>query len=74
MAINSLGSGIFEGMKAKRMVEELTGLVMILKARQCVEESQAAQKEKEEKELKANEARRTTGEKKAMMKGVNEMN
>ena len=69
MAINSLGSGIFEGMKAKRMVEELTGLVMILKARQRVEELQAAEKEKEEKgacELKANEARRTTGKKKAI--------
>ena len=69
MAINSLGSGIFEGMKAKRMVEELTGLVMILKARQRVEGLQAAQKEKEEKgacELKANEARKTTGEKKAI--------
>ena len=39
---------------------------MILKARQRVEELQAAQKEKEEKELKTNEARRTTGEKKAI--------
>ena len=59
MAINSLGSGIFEGMKAKRMVEELTGLVMVLKARQRVKELQATEKEKEEKELKTNEARKT---------------
>ena len=65
MAINSLGSGIFEGMKSKRMVEELTGLVMILKARR-VEELQATEKEKEEKELKTNEARKTTSEKKAI--------
>ena len=65
MAINSLGSGIFEGMKSKRMVEELTGLVMILKARR-VEELQATEKEKEEKELQTNEARKTTSEKKAI--------
>ena len=44
IAFNKLGSGIFEGMKAKRLVEELTGLVMILKARQSVEKFQATKK------------------------------
>ena len=51
IAINRLGGRIFEGMHAKRLVEELTGLVMILKARQRVEELQAAKKANEEKAI-----------------------
>jgi len=51
IAINRLGGRIFEGMHAKRLVEELTGLVMILKARQRVEELQAAKKADEEKAI-----------------------